>query len=77
MKSSEIEELVISILAVIIAFVMVFAVQSCQNSATEDVWNNGICRQCEVRYELRAATQYGLKYYVCPGCGLEVERYIK
>lgn len=43
MKSSEIEELVISILAVIIAFVMVFAVQSCQNSATEDVWNNGIC----------------------------------
>lgn len=77
MKSNETEELIISILAVIIGLIMAFTAQSCHDSITEDIWNNGICQECEVRYELRAVSRYGLKYYVCPGCGLEVKRYIK
>lgn len=49
---------------------LMFGVNLC--SSTE--WNNGTCPDCEVRYELRGASR-GLKYYACPNCGREVERY--
>lgn len=46
------------------------------NSCSESDWNDGICPKCNVRYELReAAGDLHLKYYVCPECGKEVERY--
>lgn len=46
------------------------------NSCSESDWNDGICPNCNVRYELRgAAGDLHLKYYVCPECGKEVERY--
>lgn len=44
------------------------------NCFAEPKWNQGICPECEVRYELRGASR-GLKYYSCPECGQEVERY--
>lgn len=44
------------------------------NSCSASDWNNGICPICEARYELRGASR-GLKYYACPNCGKEVERY--
>lgn len=44
------------------------------NTCSSDKWNNGICPQCNVRYELRGASR-GLKYYACPECGREVSRY--
>lgn len=44
------------------------------NTCSSDKWNNGICPQCNVRYELRGASR-GLKYYACPECGQEVSRY--
>lgn len=44
------------------------------NSCTATEWNNGYCPDCQVRYELRGASQ-GLKYYVCPDCGRETERF--
>jgi PHP family Zn ribbon phosphoesterase len=44
------------------------------NSCSAETWNNGACPECEVRYELRGASR-GLKYYACPECGQEVERY--
>ena len=44
------------------------------NSCSHTEWNNGDCPDCEVRYELRGVSK-GLKYYACPECGREVERY--
>lgn len=46
------------------------------NSCSASDWNDGICPNCNIRYELRgAAGDLHLKYYVCPECGKEVERY--
>lgn len=46
------------------------------NSCSASDWNDGFCPDCGVRYELRgAAGDLHLKYYVCPECGKEVERY--
>ena len=51
-------------------FLLMLGVNSC--SSTE--WNNGDCWDCGTRYELRGASK-GLKYYACPECGREVQRY--
>lgn len=53
-----------------ICILIVIGVNSC--SASD--WNNGICPNCEVRYELRGMSN-GLRAYVCPNCGKEVFRY--
>ena len=55
---------------ILIVIFLITAVNSC--SASD--WNNGICQNCEVRYELRGMSQ-GLKAYACPECGKEVRRY--
>lgn len=57
-------------ICIVLIFLMVIGVNSCSAST----WNDGICPDCEVRYELRGASR-GLKYYSCPECGQEVERY--
>lgn len=44
------------------------------NACSASDWNDGTCADCNVRYELRAASD-ALKYYVCPECGKEVQRY--
>lgn len=44
------------------------------NSCSASKWNNGLCSECEIRYELRGVSK-GLKYYTCPKCGQEVSRY--
>lgn len=59
---------------VVICFVLVFALILGVNACSADDWNDGVCPKCEVRYELRGASR-GLKYYSCPMCGQEVERY--
>jgi predicted RNA-binding Zn-ribbon protein involved in translation (DUF1610 family) len=41
---------------------------------TEETWNDGMCPECSVRYELEAVSR-GTKYYVCPDCGAEVMRH--
>ena len=55
---------------VAICFGIMFLVNACSSSD----WNDGVCPNCEVRYELSGASR-GLKYYSCPKCGQEVERY--
>lgn len=55
---------------ILIVIFLITAVNSC--SASD--WNNGICPNCEVRYELRGLSQ-GLSAYACPECGKEVKRY--
>lgn len=57
-------------MGIVIIFLLIFAMNSCSAST----WNNGVCPDCEARYELRGASR-GLKYYSCPECGQEVERY--
>ena len=62
--------LIIIALCVVVAFALMFGVNAC---SAED-WNDGVCTECSTRYELRGASR-GLKYYSCPECGNEVERY--
>lgn len=62
---------IIEIFALIgICILMVIGINSC--SATD--WNDGICPNCEVRYELRGHSQ-GISACACPKCGKEVHRY--
>lgn len=61
-------------LTIIICLVLVFVLMIGVNSCSAETWNDGICPDCGVRYELRGASR-GLKYYACPECGQEVERY--
>ena len=58
----------------IAGFLIVGAIMLGVNTFAEPRWNEGICPDCAVRYELRAASR-GLKYYACPDCGQEVKRY--
>ena len=51
-------------------FIIMFGTNAC--SSTD--WNGGECPDCDIRYEMRGVFR-GLKYYVCPECGNEVERY--
>ena len=68
---SENKMFVLEMIAIIgIIVFIITAVNSC--SASD--WNNGICPDCGVRYELRGLSQ-GLSAYACPECGKEVRRY--
>ena len=60
--------------SIIIGIALLFLILFGTNACSADIWNNGICSSCEVRYELRGVSR-GLKYYACPSCGQEVERY--
>lgn len=64
------DDLLTILVCVVLFFGIMFGINAC--SALD--WNDGVCPHCEVRYELRGASR-GLKYYACPECGQEVERY--
>lgn len=59
---------------IVMCFVLILAIVFGVNCCSGETWNGGICPECEVRYELRGASR-GLKYYSCPECGQEVQRY--
>ena len=61
-------------LTIILCFVLILAILFGVNSCSAETWNDGVCPSCEVRYELRGVSR-GLKYYACPLCGQEVQRY--
>ena len=63
---------IVIIISVLIA--LIFLIMSGTNALTSSDWNDGDCPDCEVKYELRGASS-GLKYYACPECGREVQRY--
>lgn len=44
------------------------------NACTAKEWNDGVCPDCHVRYELRGVYK-GTHYYACPDCGNEVDRF--
>lgn len=60
--------------SLIVAVVLVLSIMIGTNACTKQDWNEGACPDCEIRYELRGASK-GLKYYACPECGKEVQRY--
>ena len=69
-----IDELKSFLIPLVLCIVILFAVICGLNVSRESDWNNGICPDCNVRYELRGA-QYMMKLYACPKCGKEVGRY--
>lgn len=58
----------------IICFALVIFIMIGFNTCNAPEWNDGYCPKCHVRYELRGVSKY-MKYYSCPKCGNEVERY--
>lgn len=57
-----------------ICIALIFAISIGVNACSATEWNDGTCPKCDSRYELRGASR-GFKYYSCPDCGNEVERY--
>lgn len=68
---SDYYELWLSLILCVLAVLILLGVNAC----TAHDWNDGICPECHTRYELRGASR-GLKYYACPKCGNEVERFL-
>lgn len=55
---------------------IVFAITCLFNLPGNSKWNDGVCPNCNVRYELRAVdSKQSVKYYSCPSCGEEVRRH--
>lgn len=63
-----------SLTMIIICVVLLLSIFFGTNACTAEEWNDGQCPKCHVRYELRAVND-GLRYYACPTCGNEVERF--
>ncbi len=59
---------------ILIPIALIFIIMFGTNACSSTDWNDGECSDCDVRYEMRGVSR-GLKYYVCPECGNEVERY--
>jgi PHP family Zn ribbon phosphoesterase len=68
-NSNDVIKYLIIIIAVIAILAAIFT-----NAAHSGSWNNGICPNCNIRYELRGVSDR-LKYYSCPECGKEVNKY--
>lgn len=65
----------VTIAAVIILVLAIFGLRTCSNEMASTQWNEGVCPKCNVQYELRAIDRSYCKYYVCPECHVEIERY--
>jgi hypothetical protein len=63
-------DLLIAIIGLVLCVLFLFG----SNACTAKEWNDGICPDCNTRYELRGVYK-GTHYYACPGCGNEVDRY--
>jgi hypothetical protein len=63
-----------NLMVILICIALIFAIVFGFNTCTASEWNDGMCPKCEVRYELRGVYKH-MKYYSCPKCGNEVERY--
>jgi hypothetical protein len=68
------EEIKLALTTLLVCIGMVFVIMFTFNSCTSPVWNDGICIKCNVDYELKGVSNY-LKYYECPSCKHEVNRY--
>lgn len=57
--------------AYIIAAIIMAMMVSSFNSKYDHKWEDGICTECNVQYEL-TRVRGEMNYYVCPGCKAEV-----
>lgn len=62
------------IIVLIIVIIGVVKTKIISSQSPDSDWNNRICPECEVRYEMKSVDMWR-KYYVCPECGKEAERY--
>lgn len=69
MKSSEYVSLIATIVAMIIMIVGVVA----YNATSSEVWNGGVCEPCAKRFVVVKA-RGDINWYACPDCGQEVKR---
>lgn len=71
------DDIGVNLIIAALLLVLMFFITVSANTCSESDWNNGICPKCNVRYELRGVSRGYVKekYYVCPECGKEVERY--
>ena len=74
MSDKKISSLIITLVCAVLLLVLVLVAVVGSNSSSEEEWNDGVCTKCEAPYELRAVS-IGLRYYSCPNCGHEVQRY--
>lgn len=63
-------DLLIAVIGLVLCVLFLFG----SNACTAKEWNDGVCPDCNTRYELRGVYK-GTHYYACPGCGNEVDRY--
>lgn len=63
-----------AIICIIICVAMLLVVMFGLNTCTASEWNEGVCSKCHEDYVLRGAND-GIRYYSCPKCGNEVERF--
>ena len=59
----------------ILILIIVLGIMSSFNLRTADAWNDGVCPDCEVRYELKYAINT-MNYYECFECGQTVKRIV-
>lgn len=64
-------ELKYALVTLLIGMFMVFTVMFLFISCSSSTWNNGICIDCDVNYELEDVSNQ-FKYYVCPKCNREM-----
>lgn len=68
------EYCVVTAIVLLVISILVFSVEEYRQERRVKAWGNGLCETCNVRYELKAATNH-IKYYVCNECGKEMSIY--
>jgi hypothetical protein len=68
------KELFFGILSIFIGIAIIILLMFGTNSCTSEKWNNGICPECNIKYELNSVSN-GMRYYECPECDELVGRY--
>lgn len=62
-----------SLIVILITLLIIAIIIGSVNSNPD--WNNGICPDCNIKYELRGSTD-SLNFYLCPKCNQKVKRYV-
>lgn len=71
MRNSEYTSLIATIIALIIMVVGVLT----YNIRSGDIWNGGVCELCDQRFVVVKA-RGDINWYACPDCGQEVKRIV-
>lgn len=64
----------LSLLVSVIMIALILLIPFIVNEISEPAWNDGICAECNTRFQLTGASN-ALNRFTCPDCGKEVTRY--